>query len=180
MRHGKLFENGEGPSRSFWPFWLWIQGNSACLLNHSSQIWTGTTKFAPNMHHGILGWYWKWGSLTLTFKVILVILIKNSRKFGLFAKYNLKWIWVRTAKFAPNVHLWFSRLVLKMGAIDFYLQVHLGLSNFKNRHSNVAHVCWSRPDKGVKHLQEGALIWIVFQNHKSLSEIKHCHVTSEA
>ena len=117
-----------GASRSFWPFWLRIQGNSACLCNYSSQIWTGTTKFAPNMHHGILGWCWKWGSLTLTFRVILAILIKNSMKFGLFANNNLKWIWVRTAKFAPNVHLWFSRLVLKMGAIDLDLQVHLDLS----------------------------------------------------
>ena len=30
-----------------------------------------------------LGWYWKWRSLTLTFKVILTILSQNFRRFGL-------------------------------------------------------------------------------------------------
>ena len=57
-------------------FWLRILGNSACLQNNSSQIWDGITKFAPSMH---IHWdtfvcYWKWRSLTLTFKVILAIL----------------------------------------------------------------------------------------------------------
>ena len=70
-----------------------------------SQIWAGITKFAPNMHHGdTLGWYRKWRSLTLTFKVILAILIQNSRKFGLSRTFE--WIWARITKFAPNMHLW--------------------------------------------------------------------------
>ena len=33
----------------------------------------------------ILGCYWKWASLTLTFNVILAILTQNSKKFGLSA-----------------------------------------------------------------------------------------------
>ena len=36
------------------PFCLRILGNLACLLDNSSQIWARITKFAPNMHLGIL------------------------------------------------------------------------------------------------------------------------------
>ena len=42
------------PSRSFWPFWLRILGNSACPSYNSSQIWAGITQFAPNRHLGML------------------------------------------------------------------------------------------------------------------------------
>ena len=51
--------------------------------DNSSQIWTGITKFAPNMHHGLLsvrvenGGHWLQGHLA--------ILTKNFRKFGLSA-----------------------------------------------------------------------------------------------
>ena len=41
-------------SRSFWPFWLRIVGNSVCTHNNLSQIWARITKCAPNMHSGIL------------------------------------------------------------------------------------------------------------------------------
>ena len=41
------------------------------------------TKYNKHVSLDILGWYWKWGSLTLTFKVILTILTQNSSKFGL-------------------------------------------------------------------------------------------------
>ena len=52
-----VIENGghwPWPSMSFWPFWLIILGNLACPCNNSSQIWARITKFAPNMHLGIL------------------------------------------------------------------------------------------------------------------------------
>ena len=74
MNHGILtigIENEDHwpwPSRSFWPFWLRILGNLACLINNSSQIWAIITKFVPNMHPGILsagienGGHWPWHS----------------------------------------------------------------------------------------------------------------------
>ena len=55
-------------SRSFWPFWLRIIGNSACPCHDSSYIWTTITQFAPNMHSGIIsagiesGGNWPWPS----------------------------------------------------------------------------------------------------------------------
>ena len=42
------------PSRSFWLFWLRILGNLICPDNKSSRISARITKFAPNMHPGIL------------------------------------------------------------------------------------------------------------------------------
>ena len=50
------FENGGHwlcPSRSFWPFWLGILGNLACLHDNLWWIWARITKFAPIMHLGI-------------------------------------------------------------------------------------------------------------------------------
>ena len=51
------FEN-EGhwrrPSRSLWPFWLRILGNSACPWNNSPQTPAEITKFSSNMHPEIL------------------------------------------------------------------------------------------------------------------------------
>ena len=49
--------------RDFWPFWLKKFGNLACLRNNLQWIWARITKYAPNMHLGILsGYYWKWRS----------------------------------------------------------------------------------------------------------------------
>ena len=93
------------PSRSFWPFCLRILGNSACPRNNPSQIWAGITKFAPNLHLGIL-----------------LSVIENrghspwlSRSFWPFRlrilgylacpRNNLKLIWARITKFASNMHL---------------------------------------------------------------------------
>ena len=45
-------------SRSFWPFWLRILGNLACPCDNSSQVWAWITKFAPNIHLGILWLIW--------------------------------------------------------------------------------------------------------------------------
>ena len=136
------------PSRSFWLCWLRILGNLACLCNNSSQnsrkfdcprnnssqIWAGITKFAPNMHHGIL-----------------LVGIENigpwsSRSFWLWILRNfacpcnnLQWIWSRITQFAPNMHLVlrFSWLVLNMGVIDLDLQGHLAISSqdSKKQHS---------------------------------------------
>ena len=58
------------PSRSFWPFWLGILGNSVRPHDNSSQIWPRITKFAPSMHPGILsagienGCHWPWSSMS--------------------------------------------------------------------------------------------------------------------
>ena len=70
------------PSRSFCPFWLIrIIRNFACPCYDSSQIWARITKFAPNMQSwDALDWYWKWRSLTLTFKVILTSYISHQRR----------------------------------------------------------------------------------------------------
>ena len=60
MHHGILWagiENGghqSWPPCSFWPFCLRILGNLACLHHNWYWIWVGITKFAPNMHLGIL------------------------------------------------------------------------------------------------------------------------------
>ena len=74
MHHGILsagIENGgHWPwlSRSFWPLWIRIVGNSAYQRYNSSQIWTKITKFAQSMHPGILspgienGGHWPWSS----------------------------------------------------------------------------------------------------------------------
>ena len=74
MHHGMILVGIENmghwpwPSRSLWPFCLRILGNSACPHDNSSQIWARITKFAPNMHPGILsagienGGHWPWPS----------------------------------------------------------------------------------------------------------------------
>ena len=54
--------------RSFWPLWLRILRNLVCPRNHSSQIYAGITKFAPNMRLGRLlpgienRGHWPWPS----------------------------------------------------------------------------------------------------------------------
>ena len=59
------------PSRSFWPFWLRILGNSVCPCHNLQWIWVRITKFAPNMHLEILltgieyGDHWPWPSRSL-------------------------------------------------------------------------------------------------------------------
>ena len=74
------------PSRSFWPFWLRILGNSNCPHNNSSQIWARITQFAPNMHPGILSWRnftispRRWKSTTLV--------VYTNSPVGLFVQYT--------------------------------------------------------------------------------------------
>ena len=110
MHHGILstgIENGGHwlwPSRSFWPFWLRILGNLACPLGNSSQIWAGITKFAPNMHHGILsagienGGHWLWASRS--FWPLWLRILRNLACL----RDNSSQIWARITKFAPNMH----------------------------------------------------------------------------
>ena len=130
------------PSRSFWPFWLIILGNLACQCDNSSHIWATITKFAQNMHSGILsadienGGHWPW----------------PLRSFWPF------WLWlVRAITFdgfeleSLNLHqiciLGFSQVILKMGCIVFDLQGHLAILTHKTAFS-VAIVHWSKPAKG--------------------------------
>ena len=144
-------ENGSHwpwPSSSFWPFWLRILGNSACLRDNSSHIWARITKFAPNMHPGILSasiehqGHWPW----------------PSRSFWLFRLRilgNLACLYVTGNGFelgSPNYHqiciLGFSWLLLKMEVIDPDLQGHLAIIPTQETAFNVALVYWSRPAKG--------------------------------
>ena len=94
---------GPWPSRSFWPFWLRILGNSACPQNNSSQIWMES----PNLQQTcILGYpsgienegHWSWppGSFWLFWLRILWNLICPVNKSSQ--------IWARITKFAPNMH----------------------------------------------------------------------------
>ena len=93
------------PSRSFWPFWLRILGNSACPRNNSSQIWAWITKFAPNMHLGILfsgienRCHWPWPSRS--FWPLWLRIIGNLA----CPCNNSSQIWAGITKFAPNMHL---------------------------------------------------------------------------
>ena len=92
------------PSRSFWPFWLRMLGNSACP-RHNSQIWARITKIAPNMHPEILpagienGSHWPWPSRS--FWPFWLRILGN---LACLHDY-LYWIWGRVTKFAPNMHL---------------------------------------------------------------------------
>ena len=110
MHHGLLsacIQNGghwPWPSRSFWPFWLRILGNSACPLDNSSQVWTRITKCAPNMHAGILlvgiynGRNWLWPPRSF-WPFWLRILRQSACPRGKSSQ-----IWARITKFAPNMH----------------------------------------------------------------------------
>ena len=75
--------------------------NFIFCTRHSSQIWAGITKFAPNMHPGII-------SAGIENRVINLDLQGN---LGLRILANmaclcdyLKWIWVRMINFASNKH----------------------------------------------------------------------------
>ena len=62
------------PSRSFWPFWLRILGNFACLHDNLYWIWARITKFPWNVYLGILsavienGGHWRWPSRSFRHK----------------------------------------------------------------------------------------------------------------
>ena len=56
------------PSSLIWPFWLRLLGNSACPCDNLQWISARISKFAPNIHLGILvtsienGCHWPWPS----------------------------------------------------------------------------------------------------------------------
>ena len=135
------------PSRSFWPFWLRMVGNLACPRDNSSQMWARITKYAPNMHHGMLsagienGGHWPWPSshfdhFDSEFYELRLVCAATFNGFELESQ-NLHQICI----------LGFLRLVLKMGSIDLDLQGHLATSTHKTAFS-VALVHWSRSAKG--------------------------------
>ena len=90
------------PSRSFGSFWLRILGNSACpcFITHHT-----ITKFAPNMHSGILsagienGGHWLWPFRSFRPFWLRILGISD------FPHNNFQWIWARITKFGPNMHL---------------------------------------------------------------------------
>ena len=135
------------PSRSFWPFSLKILGNSACLCDNSSQIWARITKFAPNMHPGILsvgienGGHWPWPSRSF-WTFWLRILRNFTCLHDICNGFELE---------SPNLHqiclLGFAQLVLKMEVIDLDLQ-GLVIISTQEIAFNFALVYWSRPAKG--------------------------------
>ena len=110
-------------SSSFWPFYLRIIGNAACLHDNSSQIWAGITKFELTSWD-TLGWYWKCGS-----DVWLRILANLSCRRITSNGFEVE---------SPHLHqiciLGLSQ-VLKMGVNDLDLQGHLATStqNSKKR-----------------------------------------------
>ena len=93
------------PSRSFWPFWLRILGNSTCSDDNLSHFLARLTKFALNMHPGILlcsietKGHWPW-HLRSFWPFHLRILGNLACSHN-----NLKWIKARIIKFSPNMHL---------------------------------------------------------------------------
>ena len=123
------------------------------LLDNSSQIWSGITKFAPNMHHEIL-------SANIENEVIDHDLQSQLRHFD--SKVVEIWLF-HTIDFngfeleSPNFHqiciLGLSQPVLKMSVIDLDLQGHLAISphNSKTRHStSLLYTDPGRP-RGVTH-----------------------------
>ena len=102
---GRLQLSNPSDLPCFWQFWLRIVGNLACQRDNSSQIWARLTKFAPNMHLGILSasieneGHWPWTSRSFWqfwFRILvnLACLRDDSSQ-----------IWARITKFAPNMHL---------------------------------------------------------------------------
>ena len=133
-----VIENGghwPWPSRSFWPFWLRILGNSACLRDNSSQIWAGITKFAPNKHPGILligieiGGHWPW-SLRSFWPFWLGILVNLACLPETCNGFELE---------SPNLPqiciLGFSQMVLNMGSLILTFKVIWPSFRLKKLHS---------------------------------------------
>ena len=76
-----------------------------CPYDNSSHIWATITKFAPNMHPGLLSSgienmaHWPWPSRS--FWLILLRILGNSA----CPRNNSSQIWAEIAKFASNMHL---------------------------------------------------------------------------
>ena len=117
------------------PFWHRILGNSDCPHDNSSDMSCNHQICPKHVSWDTLGWYWKWGSLTVTFKVILAILTQNSKKFGLSMQQLVMDIELKPRNLYKICILRFSQLVLKMGVIDLDLQGYLTIMAQKKRHS---------------------------------------------
>ena len=89
---------------NFWPFWLRILGNSVCPLDSSSRIWASITKFAQNMHPGILSTgienrgHSPWPSRS--FRPFYFRILGNAA----CPRDNSSQIWARITKFARNMN----------------------------------------------------------------------------
>ena len=71
----------------FFPFCVWWVPHNVWWGPRArpirQNVWWNTKLFRLHWSWDSHIWYWKWDTLTLTFKVILAILTQNSRKFGL-------------------------------------------------------------------------------------------------
>ena len=139
------------PWRTFWPFWLRVLENSACLHDNSSQIYTWINKVAPIMHHVILSFgienigHWPWISKSFwpienstcpydysSYICVGITKFTLSMHPVILSTGVLRNLFVRAIKCngceleSPNLHqifiFGFFRLILKMGVIDLDLQ----------------------------------------------------------
>ena len=104
--------------------------NFICPHDNSSQIWAWITKFASNMHHGMIsagnenGGHWPWSSRS--FWPFCLRILGNSA-----CPWNNSPIYKGFELESPNLYriciLGFSPLVLKMGVIDLDLQGHFAI-----------------------------------------------------
>ena len=92
------------PSRSVWVFWLGILGKSACPHDNSSQIWARITKFAPNVHPGILSAVIEnWGHRFWPSRSFWPFWLRILGNLAC-SRYNSSQIWARITTFALNMH----------------------------------------------------------------------------
>ena len=111
--------------------WLSIPGNSGFLYDNSSQICAGITKFAPNIHPGILsagicnGGHWPWSS-----RSFWPLWLKSLGNLAC-PRDKLYWIWAKINKFAPNMHLG----ILSAGIESKWGSLSLAIWNCKKRRS---------------------------------------------
>ena len=140
------------------------------LCDNSSLIWARITKFAPNMHHGILSdgienrgpWPWPsrsfWPFWLRILRFFFHVLTCNG--------FELK---------SPNLHqmciLRFLWLVLNTGIIDLDLQGHLAISGFQETAFNITLVYWSRLAKGCYMYQCALVVIHYIELEWSLSKL---------
>ena len=109
------------------PFVCWSVNFTFSIARHRFDL--ESPIFTKHASWDTLSWYWKCGSLTLTFKIIWPFWFRIQGNLGYCHDNscdNLQWIWARITKFTPDMLMGLSHLVLKMGVIDHGHQGHFG------------------------------------------------------